>query len=71
VLRPHAFETVGEQQYETAQPLPFGLTTGYVQIDYSLGVIDKVTELSLPDSQPFRLGEGIPILEADDASFGK
>ena len=62
---------MGEEQDETAQPLPFGLTTGYVQIDYALGVIDEVTELSLPESQPFRLGQGISILEADDTSFGK
>ena len=51
MLRALAFEAMGQQQHQTAQPLPLALRTGQIKIDHGLGIVDKIPELGFPDDK--------------------
>ena len=62
---------MGKQQHQTAEPLPFGLSAGNIQIDDRLSIIGKVAELSLPDHQSPGLCRRVAVFKAQDAGFGE
>ena len=62
---------MGQQQHDTARPLPFGLSGDNKLVDDHLGAVGKIAELRLPKTQHVRIIQGIPVIESEHGSFRK
>jgi hypothetical protein len=64
VLRTLTIVTVGQRHNKACSLHPLNLTRGDELVDDTLGVIGKVTKLSLPHDQSMRRRQGVTVLEA-------
>src|SRR5262245_43889952 len=69
MFRPLALVTVRQQQHEPRHAEPFALARGNELIDDDLRAIGEIAELRFPQHERVRLGEAVPVLEAEHGLF--
>src|ERR1035438_8812030 len=71
VFRALAFETVGQQQDETAGLVPFRLGGDDELVDDDLAAVDEVAELRFPNDQRQRIRYAVAKLKAHHGVFAE
>ena len=61
---PLAFESVRQQHYQTAEPVPLVFGAGDELVDDHLGTVPEVTELGFPDDQSIGAIERVTVFES-------
>ena len=71
MLRPLAFVAVRQEQHEAAVLAPLLLGRGDELIDDDLRAVHEVAELRFPQHERAGIGDGVAVLESEDAVFAE